>query len=123
MSGLALSVSQWGPFLEGSPGQVLIVSEADVTAVLETCFSSRVGRVLLYSANLTPTFFDLSSREAGIILQRFRNYGIRLAVVCATDLQAGRRFAELVAEENRGRHVRFFAESDRKGAVDWLCGS
>jgi hypothetical protein len=92
-------------------------------AVLEACFSSGLGRVLLYSQNLTPTFFDLSSREAGTILQKFRNYGIRVAVVCATDLQASRRFTELVAEENRGQHVRFFAESDRNGAVDWLCRS
>jgi len=31
-------------------------------------------RALLYSSNLPPAFFDLSSREAGTVLQKLRNY-------------------------------------------------
>jgi hypothetical protein len=34
---------------------------------------------VLYSENLPPAFFDLSSGVAGAILQKLRNYKIRLA--------------------------------------------
>ncbi len=46
-------------------------------------FSNQINRVLLYSENLTEQFFDLSPGEAGAILQTFRNYGVRVAVVCS----------------------------------------
>ena len=77
------------------------------------------GAALLYAENLTDAFFDLSSRQAGAILQKLRNYGVRLAVVCpAGTVQFSRRFGEVLAEERRGR---FFGAFDtRREAVEWL---
>jgi hypothetical protein len=54
----------------------------------------------LYAANLTRGFFDLSSGEAGAILQKLRNYRIRLPVVCGPGTaQLSRRFGDLLAED------------------------
>ncbi|MGK3987514.1 DUF4180 domain-containing protein [Sorangium sp. So ce136] len=106
-------------FVEGAPGQGLMSSVRDVDRVIEACFSDRVGCALLYAANLTPAFFDLSSGEAGAILQKLRNYEIQLAVVCppgAVDFSS--RFGEVVAEERRGRHFGVFEA--RTAAVEWI---
>ncbi|WP_438003674.1 DUF4180 domain-containing protein [Sorangium sp. So ce321] len=105
--------------VEGAPGQGLMSSVRDVDRVIEACFSDRVGCALLYAANLTPAFFDLSSGEAGAMLQKLRNYEIRLAVVCppgAVDFSS--RFGEVVAEERRGRHFGVF--ETREAAVEWI---
>ncbi|WP_441292811.1 DUF4180 domain-containing protein [Sorangium sp. KYC3313] len=108
-------------FVEGSPDHGLMESVRDVDRVIEACFSGGVLCALLYPANLTAAFFDLSSGEAGEILQKLRNYWIRLAVVCppgAADFSS--RFGEMVAEERGGQHFGVF--ETRNAAVEWLRG-
>src|SRR5215211_4624883 len=106
-------------FVEGAPGQPLMGRVEDVSIVLEACFDNATDRLLLYSENLTERFFDLSSGEAGEILQKLRNYHIRLAVVRTPTLRLSSRFGELLAEENKGPYFRVFDE--RSAAQDWLC--
>lgn len=108
-------------FVEGAPGQPLMGRVEDVVTVLEACFDNAAERLLLYSENLTEHFFDLSSGEAGEILQKLRNYRIRLAIVRAPTLQLSSRFGELMEDERRGSYFRLFDE--RAAAQEWLCFS
>lgn len=105
--------------IEGAPGKPLMERADDVSAVLESCFEHGVHALLLYPENLTPHFFDLSSGEAGTILQKLRTYGIRLAIVRSPTLQLSLRFSELLADEQRGPYFRMFSE--RAAAQEWLC--
>jgi len=92
---------------------------ADADRVIEACFSSGARSALLYAQNMTTAFFDLSSGDAGAILQKLRNYRIRLAVVCAPDgVRFSSRFTEMVAEERRGPHFGLF--DTRDAAREWL---
>jgi Domain of unknown function (DUF4180) len=105
-------------FVEGPAGEALMTRPEDATAIIEACFGHGTHNVLLHAENMTPGFFDLSSREAGLILQRLRNYGIRLVVVCPPGTRFSSRFGEMVAEERQGRH---FAIVDTRGAaLEWL---
>jgi hypothetical protein len=98
-------------FLIGPAGEPLLCEVADTVQIIEACLNHRVNRLLLYAENLTERFFDLSSREAGEILQRLRNYHIRLAVVWSPEVrQLSHRFRDLMVEENRDRYFRLFAE-------------
>lgn len=106
-------------FIEGAQGQPLIKQADQVTTVLEACLANGADRLLLYPSNFPARFFDLSSGEAGAILQKLRLYGIRLAVVRSPTLQMSRRFGELLADEQRGPYVRLF--DTRDGAEQWLC--
>jgi len=64
----------------------------------------------------------LSSGEAGAILQKLRDYRIRLAVVCAPgSVRFSSRFGEMVAEESRGNYFRVF--ESREAAREWLNGT
>ncbi len=69
------------------------------------CLEGGVDCALLYAANLTRGFFDLSSEEAGAILQQLRNYGIRLAVVCVPGTARGPAVASGAARP-RAQRVR-----------------
>lgn len=57
-------------FLAGWPGESLLRQVGDAVQIVEACLNHRANRVLLYAENLTERFFDLSSREAGEILQK-----------------------------------------------------
>ena len=125
MSPLALSRLEDGgiTIIEGRPGAAVMAGPRDGARVLEACFTARSRAALLYAENLPPAFFDLSSGEAGVILQQFRNYGVRLAVVvCPESAHADGRFGELVDElaaEERGRSY-FGVFGSREEARAWL---
>lgn len=58
---------------------------------------------------LAPEFFQLSSGLAGEVLQKFVNYGMRVAIVgdIGAHLAASSALRDFVRESNAGRHVWF----------------
>jgi hypothetical protein len=103
---------------EGRAGERLLQRPQDVTLLLEACYEHETNLILLHAANLTEHFFDLSSGEAGEILQKLRNYRVRLAVVTDEDVRPSRMFAEVIAEEKRNGYFHLFP--DRESALAWL---
>ena len=86
--------------VEGNPGVAVMRRAQDATLVLEACFSASAGGALLYPDNLTPRFFDLSSGEAGEVLDKLRRFQVRLAVVCAPGVvQMSSRFREILSDD------------------------
>jgi len=109
-----------GSAVEASADAALMHTANDVRLVIEACMYYRAEAVLLYPKNLPPGFFDLSSREAGDILQKLRNYQIRLGIICVDsgEVQFSSRFGEMLAEESKGPHFGVF--SSREKALAWL---
>jgi hypothetical protein len=105
--------------VEGPPGEPVMTGVDDARVVVEACVSAATDKALLHPHNLTGAFFDLSSGEAGAILQRLRNYRVRLAIVCpAGSVRFSRRFGEVLAEERAGPYFRVF--ETRAEACRWL---
>ncbi|AKT39482.1 DUF4180 domain-containing protein [Chondromyces crocatus] len=105
--------------VEGQPGLPFMSSTGDTNRLLEELFFYQAEATLLYAANLTGAFFDLSSGEAGEILHKLRLYRIRLAVVWRPgDPPWSSRFGELMAEEQRSDHFGIF--ETREAALAWL---
>ncbi|MFO7539086.1 MAG: DUF4180 domain-containing protein [Chloroflexota bacterium] len=119
MTEIQLVMQNGTRFLEGPVGQPLLHEVADVSLLIEASFDYQAGSLLLYAENLTGRFFDLSSQEAGTILQKLRQYQIRLAVVRSAEIEPfSRRFNDLMIEEKRNRYFHLFAT--RAEAVAWL---
>jgi hypothetical protein len=88
--------------VEGTPGASLMRVPQDTTLVLEACLSAPTRVALLYPENLTPRFFDLSSGEAGEVLDKLRRFDIRLAIVCPADtVTFSSRFREILSDDLR----------------------
>lgn len=117
--GLVLVDEGGATFVEGQPGEAFMARAGDVNRAIEACWEHGAQAALLYSANMTPAFFDLSSGDAGEILQKLRNYHIRLAVVYDPGaVKLSSRFGEMVDDERSGTHFGLF--ESRQAAVDWL---
>lgn len=105
--------------VEGVPGERFIARPDEASRIVEACFNARTRAALLYADNLTPAFSDLSSGEAGLVLEKLRQYRIRLAVVCPPGTaQFSSRFGELVAERRSASYFDVF--ETRAAARDWL---
>jgi hypothetical protein len=106
-------------YIAGIPGKKLIQTEADVTRILELCYENDTNRVLLFAENFSDHFFDLSSGEAGMILQKFSVYFVKVAAVLSLDkLPHSHKFEEMATEANSGNQFRIF--NDLQQAEQWL---
>ena len=63
--------------------------------------------VILHAGNITPAFFDLRTKLAGEILQKFSNYRICVAIVGNWENIASDSLHDFIRESNAGRQVYF----------------
>jgi hypothetical protein len=97
---LSVTEQQGIRIVEGPRDTPLMRVPQDATLLLEACFSADARAVLLHPENVTPQFFDLSSGEAGEILDKLRRYRVHLALVCPPgSARFSSRFAELLADD------------------------
>jgi hypothetical protein len=69
---------------------------------LELMVGSGARRLVVHAPQLHPDFFDLSTRLAGEVLQKFTNYHVQLGIV-------GDCLPDFIRESNRGTQVVFAA--------------
>ncbi len=95
-------------------------SENDALELVALSMEHGTGRILLDAGSLPDEFFRLRNGLAGAVLQKFVNYGLRVAAVLPADISSQGRFGEMVGESNRGSTFRVFQK--REVALDWLAG-
>lgn len=108
-------------YVEGPTNQILISNENDALDLVAYGGENNTNRLLLFAANLHEDFFNLKTGLAGAVLQKFINYGIKVAAVIPLELSNQGRFREMALEANRGQHFRIFAEAGE--AEVWLIES
>ena len=104
-------------YVRGEAGHALVSNEKDLVDLIGFCGEHDIDRALLFAENLPQKFFDLKSGEAGMVLQKFVNYHMKVAAVLPASLMKG-RFGEFALETNRGRQFRIFQSPDQ--AEQWL---
>ncbi len=70
---------------------------------------------------ITDDFFVLSTCLAGEILQKFTNYGIRLAIFGDFSKYTSKPLKDFIYESNKGNS--FYFQPDRSSAIDKLCNA
>jgi len=85
---------------EGVAGEPFVARAKDTSRIVEACWSVKTRLALLYPENLPPNFFDLSSGEAGEMLDKLRRFRVRLAIVCPPGrVQFSSRFTEILCDD------------------------
>ena len=87
-------------------------SEKEAVDIIGEAFSIEARLVVIPVGRLGPGFLRLSSRLAGEVLQKFVNYGIRVAIVgdIAKAVAESTALRDFVRESNRGRWVWFLPD-------------
>jgi hypothetical protein len=66
--------------------------------------------MIIRENQITPSFFDLKTRLAGDILQKFSNYRMQLAIIGDFSKYRSKSFQDFLRECNRGNRI-FFPEN------------
>jgi len=64
-------------------------------------------KIIVHKESFGEEFFDLSTGQAGGILQKFSNYRVRLVVVGNFDEYGRKSLKEFILESNKGMQVNF----------------
>ena len=93
-----------------------VQSALDFMATVQ--YETGSDRIALNKSAVREEFFDLSTKLAGDILQKFVTYQVRLAIVGDFSVYTSKSLQSFIYESNRGRSVYFAA--DQEQALKWL---
>lgn len=89
-----------------------LANERDWTDLIGDALGETADMIAVPTARLDESFFRLSTRFAGEVVQKAVNYRLRLAIIgdITARVAASQALADFVRESNRGGHVWFVAD-------------
>lgn len=95
---------------------IQIKNVQDVLDLMATArYYSDGNAVIIYKESLHEDFFDLKTRFAGEVLQKFVNYQMKVAIVGDFSHYSSKSLNDFIYECNNGSHI-FFKDSIEKAA-------
>ena len=88
--------------------------------IMEARYTLGAERIAIEKAAVSPDFFILSTGLAGAVLQKFINYGAKLAVYGDYSGYTSKPLRDFIRESNRGRDI--FFPATRQEAILRLAG-
>ena len=76
-------------------------------------FETGCNRIILNKSAICNDFFDLSTRLAGEILQKFINYNIKIAIVGDFSVYTSKSLKDFIYESNKGKDI-FFLPNEKQ---------
>lgn len=100
---------------------VVIGETQDALDMMADLTYSGISRIIIREDQIAPDFFDLKTRLAGDILQKFSTYRVQLAVVGEFVKYESKSLKDFIFESNKTGHI-FFVDS-LETAINRLSGS
>ncbi|MEY8353415.1 DUF4180 domain-containing protein [Lachnospiraceae bacterium 54-53] len=75
-------------------------------------FEYECEAIIINKSSITEEFFDLSTRLAGEIVQKYVNYGMRLAIIGDFSNYKSKALHDFIYECNHGRNLYFVKDEN-----------
>lgn len=85
-----------------------VQSALDFIATIQ--YETGCNRIIINKSAICEDFFNLRTRLAGEILQKFVNYNVKLAIVGDFSEYSSKSLRDFIYESNKGRHIFFLPE-------------
>ena len=104
-----LAVHQTGnkKFAELRASGTVIHSTEDAMNLMGDLYYQGYDGLILYEEQVTSAFFDLKTKMAGEILQKFSNYRFLLVLIGDFSKFSSQSLQDFIRESNKGRQVNF----------------
>ena len=89
-------------------GESILINETqDALDIMANSRYQGAGSIILYEINIIPEFFDLKTKIAGDILQKFSNYRMHLAIVGDFSKYKSKSMKDFILESNKTGRINF----------------
>lgn len=97
-------------------GEVLVREVQDALDLMATVSYDTDGcnKLLMNKSLIDETFFDLKTKLAGDILQKYTNYRVKLAIIGDFGVYDSKSLKDFIYESNHGKQV-FFLPDEKAG--------
>ena len=89
--------------------EILIKTTQDGLDILGDLYYQGFEKIIIHEKNITPDFFDLKTKLAGDILQKFTQYRMPLIIVGDFSKFESKSLKDFIFESNKGKQVNFVA--------------
>lgn len=85
----------------------IIRETQDALDLMVNTGSDTCDSIIIYERNIDPRFFDLKTKFAGEILQKFSNYNFRLVIIGDFSKFKSKSLQDFILESNRRGRIYF----------------
>jgi hypothetical protein len=89
------------------PGSEMISEPGDILDIMVEAGYGGSNKIIVHKETLHPDFFELKTKLAGEILQKFSNYRMRLAIVGDFSGVKSRSLSDFIRESNKRGIISF----------------
>lgn len=94
------------------PGSEIINSTEEILDIMADAGYNGCTGLIIYSETLNKDFFDLKTKIAGDILQKFSNYRMKLAIIGDFSDIRSKSLRDFIRESNKLSVINFVASLD-----------
>jgi len=87
--------------------EIIISNLDDALELIGNIYYQGFDRLILHKKNITSEFFDLKTKLAGEILQKFTQYQLALVIIGDFDTYQSMSLTDFIYESNQGKQVNF----------------
>ena len=90
--------------------KVILRSTEDGLDLLGNLYYQGFDKILIHEKNITPEFFDLRTKIAGEILQKFAQYQMPLIIVGDFSKYQSKSLNDFIFESNKSKQINFIKD-------------
>lgn len=87
--------------------EIIIHNLEDALDLMGNIYYQGYDKMILHQKNITSLFFDLKTKLAGDILQKFAQYQMPLIIIGDFSMYSSKSLSDFIYESNQGRQVNF----------------
>ncbi|WP_238319963.1 DUF4180 domain-containing protein [Porphyromonas macacae] len=87
--------------------KIILRSIEDGLDLLGNLYYQGFDKIIVYEKNIIPAFFDLKTKIAGDILQKFAQYRMPLIIVGDFSKFQNKSLNDFIFESNKGKQINF----------------
>lgn len=90
--------------------KVILRSTEDGLDLLGNLYYQGFDKIIIHEKNITPEFFDLKTKIAGEILQKFAQYQMPLIIVGDFSKYQSKSLNDFIFESNKSKQINFIED-------------
>lgn len=89
--------------------EIIIKNTEDALGFIGNIYYQGFDKMIIHQKNIIPAFFDLKTKLAGDILQKFTQYQMPLIIVGDFSMYSSKSLKDFIYESNQGSQVNFLS--------------